>query len=170
MAKMLTSAAANKLLKRYNDKVDHLYLMETQRRSYTQIEGKEEAKPDYDFYKTRDEIEDLNRKILVIKHAINEFNVKTVIKNTGLTIDQTLIRMAQLTKVKSVLDIMRSTQEKQYDSIGIRTTGVVGLTIANFNPEDAQRRYDDVCEELSNLQLDLDMVNNTEMITVEGID
>lgn len=170
MGRILTSAAANKLLKSYNDKVEHLYLLEMQRKTYVQIQGADENKPDYDFQKTREEIDRLNKNILAIKHAINSFNCKTTIKNIGLTIDQALIRMAQLTKIKSTMDGMRSMQKKQLEQMGVRTSGVVGYTMTSYEPADAQLVYDAVCEELATLQLELDIINNTEEIIINDID
>lgn len=162
MSKMMTSAAANKLLKTYNEKVEHLYQVESMRKSYTRVEGINPILPEYSFSNTRKEIDDLNSKIVELKHAINKFNVITIVGDTGLTIDQVLVKMAQLTKAKVVLDSLRGMQKEQIrEGYALRAASTVEYTVANFEPSDAQAEYDRVCEELTELQLNLDAINST---------
>lgn len=167
MAQIMTSAAANKLLKSYNDRVDNLYMIESQRRSYTRVDGVVPIKPEYDFDAVRTEIDSLNGKIIEIKHAINMFNVNTVLPEACITIDRALIKMAQLNKLKTTLNLMRMQEpEKLKESFGQRASNTAEYTVANYNPKDAQKVYEDVCNELSALQLELDFVNSTEKITI----
>lgn len=162
MVKVLTSAAANKLLKSYNEQLQHLYSMECQRRTYTEVQGIEPVVPEYDYDATREKINGLCEKIANLKHAINVFNVNTVVGDTEMTIDQLLIRMAQLNREKSTLDVMRSTEPKSMkNSSVLRGSNQVEYIVANYDPKSVQCHYDKLYQLISDLQVQLDTVNTT---------
>lgn len=162
MVKVLTSAAANKLLKSYNEQLQHLYAIECQRRTYTEVQDIEPVIPEYDYDATREKINELCERVANLKHAINVFNVTTTVGDTGMTVDQVLIRMAQLNREKSTLDLMRSTEPKSIKNNSmLRGSNQVEYTVANYDPKSVQKHYDNLYELISDLQVQLDTVNTT---------
>ena len=117
MVKM-TSAYASKLLKKLTDERNYWANIENDRKVYYADEGKEPIIPDYDYKETRKRIDDLNDKIMKIRHAINLSNTSSVLKVGGreLTVDSILIRMPQLNAIKDRLNEMRNIQQKELSS------------------------------------------------------
>ena len=163
----ITSAAANKLLKQYNEKLAQLYQQEDQCSTYVEVEGTTPVVPEYDFGKTREEALILRKQVCTLKHAINQFNVTTTVDNTGLTIDQVLVKLAMLNKEKLRLQAMRSRQPKSLKSGFGARNNVIEYDIANFKIDDAAACYERVDEEINKLQLALDVVNNTAVFEVD---
>ena len=86
------SAAANKILKKLNEDKDLLLSNEGQNATYSRYLSEDEASvviPDYDFKATQKALEEIDAKIIVVKHAINMFNASTEIM-PGMTIDAAL--------------------------------------------------------------------------------
>lgn len=159
----MTSATANKLLKTLNERVTHLYQVESNCMTYTAIQGIDPIVPEYDINAVREEISTLNGRIVTLKHEINKFNVETVIPSLGLTIDAVLVQMKQLTTEKNRLDSMRSNQPKTINSsyVSRSTNNQVEYRVANYDPKVAEKMYQEVSEQLTRLQLELDLCNNT---------
>ena len=65
--------------------------------------------PEYDYMTIANTIDEIDRKIVTIKHTLNLTNAtaKVQVGNQEMSIDSILIRMAQLNKRKAVLDDMR---------------------------------------------------------------
>lgn len=162
MVYTLTSAAANKLLKSYNDKLQHLLDMENKYSTYVEVHGIEPVIPEYSYDDTRKELATLRYKIMKLKHAINVFNTTTVVDDLGLTIDEVLVKMAMLNVEKSRLDKMRSSAHKTINTgFGRSNTNQVEYTVLNYDETVAQKDYDTICEAITDLQVKLDTVNNT---------
>ena len=98
----MTSAYASKLLKKLTDERNYLANIENDRNTYFADEDTEPIIPDYDYHETKQNISDLNEKIMKIRHAVNLSNATTVlqIRDKELTVDSVLIRMPQLQAVK----------------------------------------------------------------------
>ena len=90
----ITPDAANKLIRSYKD--ERRLLMEKERVdcTYSYLGTEQPYIPDYDFKQTQERLEVLSDKIIKIKHALNQFNMKTVSPATDMTIDEMLVRMA----------------------------------------------------------------------------
>ena len=162
MGKRMTSAGANKLLKSWNDRIDYLYRTEAQTYQYTEVEGVAPVIPEYDFASVRMEITLLNDKVVMLKHALNMFNMNTWIEPLNMTVDKALVKMKQLSRLKDRLNDMRNMQPKALKpQLGVRSTNQVEYTVANFSISEAEESYDRISEELTRLQLELDIVNNT---------
>ena len=67
-----------------------------------------EVVPEYDYMTVANTIDEIDRKILTIKHTLNLTNAtaKVQVGAQEMSIDGILIRMAQLNKRKTVLDDM----------------------------------------------------------------
>lgn len=162
----MTSAVANKLLKKYNEDLQRTYRDEDARSSYTEVQGIEPTVPDYDFAKTRSEVEALMSKIRNIKHAINVFNTTMVLEKAGMTIDEALVYMAMLTKEKSRLEGLLVPNKKTLKTGFGARSNVVEYVVANYNVENVRNQYERVNQRLTDLQVELDLVNSTVMFEV----
>lgn len=72
-----TSSEANKLLRRLTEERDALLVKELKSSTFLAAMGEDvdSVRPDYDYAQTQKELEELDRKIRMVKHAINGFNV-----------------------------------------------------------------------------------------------
>ena len=123
--KMMTSAYANKMLKKLNEDKEFWRSRENDGFMYVASVNEEPVVPDYDFEDVSRHIDDIDREIVRIKHAINLANVTNTIKFGGeeLTVDAVLVRMAQLNRRKDMLDTMRKQQPKTRVSSGYVAAG-----------------------------------------------
>ena len=103
-----TSAEANKLLKSLEDERARMCMMENQSSVFicaTQ-ENPDEVRPEYGFLETQCEISVIESKIRKVKHAINVFNTTHEVPGFGMTVDQMLVFIPQLSARKRVLSGM----------------------------------------------------------------
>ena len=160
----VTSAVANKMVKKLQSDLDFLYQIQQKRRTYVEVPGQEPIIPDYDFDSVQTEIASLELKIRYIKHAVNKHNVNTELDGfDGLTVDQALIMMSQYNKRLNVLDTMRSQAQKVLDT-GSGYSGAkqqVQYTVSNYDPKEAAQEYQSLYKSLQELQVALDTSNST---------
>lgn len=164
MKKTYTSAEAAKLLRLLNEEYDALLTREQKSYSFLAATGEdvESVRPDYNFARVQDEAAELEGKIRRLKHAINIFNTTTEVPGFGMTIDAMLIYIPQLTRRCNKLAIMKSVLPKERDSESFgRSSPIIDYRYANYDVEEAARRYTEAAEELARAQTALDVVNNT---------
>ena len=169
MTKM-TSAYANKTLRMLEEKKQYLLDKESQGKTYVVTDGDEPVVPDYDYPKVKKEIEEIDLKVMGIKHAINVSNStnKIKIRDTLYTIDEVLVRMAQLNKRVYILNSMRKTQEKRRLNTHFGAANkVTEYEYANYDIKEANRDYEDMSLLISEMQLGLDEYNNTVQFEVD---
>ena len=164
----MTSAEANKLLRKLAEEAQTLLDLERQNRAFVAatIEKLEEARPAYSYEATQNRLKEIDRQTRIIKHAINQFNVTQIIPEIHMTIDQALIYIPQLTRTKKKLGAMSTIPEKQ-KYIGSRATNLIEYTYANFDVEQVKADCAAVTDELAKVQNALDVVNNTVEFEVE---
>jgi hypothetical protein len=153
-----TSAQANKLLKKPNDEYSALLDKEQRSRDFRAAMGEdiESVRPAYDYAKTQARLEELEGTIRGLKHAINCFNTTQVVDGFGITIDEMLVYIPQLTKrleMKSRLPKERV--EEQYG----RQSNIIDYTYTNYDLAAVEADYEKTSDELSRAQLALDTVN-----------
>ena len=150
-----TSAQANKLLKKLNDEYSALLDKEQRSRDFRAAMGEdiESVRPAYDYAKTQARLEELEGAIRRLKHAINRFNTTQVVDGFGITIDEMLVYIPQLTKRKSRLPKERV--EEQYG----RQSNIIDYTYTNYDLTAVEADYEKTADELSRAQLALDTVN-----------
>lgn len=167
---LYTSAEANKLLKKLMDDRDRLLLEEEQTSVFTAatFENVEDVRPEYGFLETQDALAEIERQIRLVKHAINQFNITHYIPDTGLTIDEALVKIPQLTARRLKLGKMckRQPKARKKPSYGEKTN-FIEYEYANYNVETATQAYNQACEQLSLLQLGLDKINSTVTMEIE---
>lgn len=160
----VTSAQASKMLKKLQEQLKSMESMEAQMSTFHAAVGEnvEDVRPDYEFTQYQREMEKVEEQIRALKHAINEFNVKTEVPGFGITIDQMLILIPQLTKKKEKYQRMKDTLPKQRDEMLLhRGSGVIDYVYANYRIDTAKEAYEHVCDELARAQNALDVLNNT---------
>lgn len=160
----LTSANANKLIKKLNEKKSYLQSMENNGCHYIAADGETPVIPDYKYEETSKQLADIDAKIVTIKHALNTVNVNQTIDVNGktMTIDSVLIRMAQLNQRKDKLDNLRKTPSKErINSRGFGSNSLIEYRYANFDIKSVNADFDKIDSEITALQLALDKFNQT---------
>ena len=163
----MTSAVANKLLRKYNEELQRKYNEESQCSTYTEVEGVNPLIPSYNFSEVRSDIKQLMDKIRKLKHAINVFNTTTVLQKFDMTIDEVLVYMSMLSKEKVRLEKMIVPNTKVINTGFSARNNVVEYTVYNYDVKDVRDKYDDVCELITTLQLELDLTNSTVTFDVD---
>lgn len=164
MTKM-TSAYANKLLRKLNDDKTYWLEMESEGSLYVAAVDEEPVVPDYDYSEVTNNISQIDEKILKIKHAINLSNCTNQIEveGTNYTIDQILVKMAQLNKRKNILDRLRKQSPKSRmhtGGFGSRSA-VTEYQYINYDLELIKYDYEKVESEVAAMQIALDKYNQT---------
>lgn len=160
----VTSAEASKLLKKIMDEKNIALNNERQSSTFNAslAEDIESVRPGYNYDETKKYLESCDEKIRILKHAINCFNITTLVGDTGMTIDQVLVYIPQLTEMKNRLFDMQSRLPKQRVSVGgIGNNTVIDYLYTNYSVEQAQEDYTKVSDELRSIQTALDVVNTT---------
>ena len=157
-----TSAQANKLLKKLNDEYSALLDREQRSRDFRAAMGEaiESVRPAYDYAKTQARLEELEGTIRRLKHAINRFNTTQVVDGFGITIDEMLVYIPQLTKRKIKLLEMKSRlpKERIEEQYG-RQSNIIDHTYTNYDLAAVEADYEKTSDKLSRAQLALDTVN-----------
>lgn len=158
----MTSAQANKQLKQMNNELSMLLNTEQQSCIFRAALGEnvDEVRPEYEYHHTQLAIDTLNRKIRKLKHSVNVFNTITEIPGQHCTIDEALVKIAQLTQKVNKLARMRSRLPRERADNCFRSS-VIDYVLTNYNISDAVADFQNAQEELTELQTALDTVNNT---------
>lgn len=163
----ITSSEAAKMLRKLNDELETLVVLEQQSSVFTISVGEkeEEVRPDYDYAATRDKMDQLQAQIRTLKHAVNQFNCSTQVPGFDMTIDQMLVYLPQLTAKKHKLTEMKNrlpkTRVTRYNS------NLVEYTLTNYDLAQVEADFEAVSDELSRAQHALDKVNTSESFTFE---
>ena len=166
---LYTSAEANKLLRALKNEETAEKMKEAENHKFEAALGEniEDVRPDYSFAETNRKLEEIRKKIVAVKYAINVFNVKTVIVD-NITIDMALIMLPQLTDRKRSLYNMKTLPAKKRNKLyGTGMANVIDYTYANFSLEEAEAEYTRISEEIDRIQLALDKVNATEKMEID---
>lgn len=162
----LTIAEAQKMIKKILEEKIGLIEQEQKSSLFNASLGEdvESVRPDYNFELTQAAIRKCDEKVRILKHAINKFNIEHYVDSEGMTVDQVLVRIPQLTEEKRRLQDMQGRLPKQRTSL---TPNVVDYRYANYNIAEAKEEFESVSDRLRNLQTSLDTINTTERFEVE---
>lgn len=159
----LTSSQANKLLKQYNDELAELKEQEEKSSVFIVSLGEdpETVRPDYDFVEMNQRIASLQDEIIKLKHAINMFNTTTKVPPYGITIDEVLVALPQLTREKAKLEKMaaRLPKERYRDRYG--SNNLVEYEYANYDIQAVKKLLEQTRKTLYEMQDALNKVNTT---------
>ena len=160
----ITSAMAAKQLRKLNDQRDALLAMERKAKSFTAAiqEDPEIVRPAYYYRATQNALYEVEAKIRKLKHSLNRFNTTYTIPDFGMTIDQMLIYIPQLTARKKKLDGMRSRLPKERVREPLaRGNSNIEYSYANYDISETEADYNAVSDELARAQMALDTANAT---------
>ena len=161
----MTSAYANKMLRKLNDDKDYWRNKEQEGSFYVAALDEEPVIPEYNYSDVMATIEEIDEKIVKIKHAINIANInsKLTIGDRVMTVDQVLVRMTQLNRRKLTLDNMR----KQQPKMRMGTTMYSARKTApeyryiNYDMDVVKADYERIEREVAEMQMALDKYNQT---------
>ena len=159
----MTIDTANKRIHELQEEIDTVLNSENNNNTYSYFAGETPEIPEYDFESTEEKLKMLSGEIVAIKHAVNKHNTTTLLPETGLTIDAALVKMSMLSRAKSRLLGLIRTEAKVRSS---SAKGVSEFTVRNFDIQQAQKAYDEVCRQLLTLQSELNVSNQTSLIEV----
>ena len=162
--KTFTSASANKFIRRLEDEKYLLLHRESESNTYTVTQNEEPEDTEYDYADTRMQVAVIDGKICKIRHALHAFNLQTTLPESDLTIDEALIVIAQLSAEQRRLDTMRTRrQRRRLSTTGYLEDGTptIEYEYANYDVEQAKRDYEDLTDRIYDLQLKLDLCNQT---------
>jgi len=161
----VTSAEANKLLKRLQDEYRSIANLEAQSMSFVAAVGEdiETVRPEYDFAATDKALEELNLKIRTIKHAVNLFNTTHTVPGFDVTVDEMLVLLPQMNQKLIKLASMKNTLPKTRANDGYRSSSgsIIEYKYANYDIAEVKAEYDRLSEEVAAAQLALDTLNTT---------
>lgn len=163
----LTSAAANKMIRTLEDRKQYLLQREANDSTYVLAEDEKEDIPAYDFGEYNAQIDEIDGKIRILKHALNVFNTTTVLP-IGITIDAALVEMAQLNNKLPRLDMMRKARNKtRLSGMSAARRDIAEYQYLNYDPEEVEKMYERDLSRVQAIQLSLDRVNQTEEFEVD---
>ena len=165
-----TSSEAAKLLRQLNEERAALIGKENLSSTFVAAieEDIESVRPVYSYSETQQKLSELDERVRRVKHAINCFNVSQEIPELGMTIDQALVYIPQLTAKKERLDYMRNRLPKQRESSGYHSAkAIIEYTYANYDIAAVEKDYEKVSAELAKVQTALDVVNSTVKFEIE---
>ena len=165
-----TSAKANKLLKKLNEEYSSLISEEEKSSTFLAAMGEdpESVRPEYNYEKTQDALTDLEKRIIKLKHAINQFNISHRLPGFELTVDEALVYIPQLSqKVKKLSEMKarlpKAREEKEYYG----RSGIIDYRYINYDRNAVTNDYEKAFDELSAIQTALDTLNNSEELEID---
>lgn len=163
---LYTSAEAAKLLRKLNEDKDNILSSESQSSTFRAAidEDLESVRPEYDYSETQGKLFTLDDKIRRVRHAINEFNLTHEVPGFGMTIDQILVYIPQLTAMKQKLFAMQNRIAKRRVTL---TPNVIDYDYANYDIDSVRADYEKISDELSRVQTALDVINSSEKFNID---
>lgn len=163
-----TSAEANKLLKKLNEEKVSLILHEDMSKEFLAAVGEdlESVRPKYNFTEMQNSLDEVERKIRLIKHALNKFNTTTVIPEFNITIDEMLILIPQLTAKKIRLEMMKNRVPKTREMTRANSN-ILDYRYINYDLDVVAKEYEKVVDTLAKAQNALDLVNMSKKIEID---
>ena len=113
----------------------------------------------------------LDEKIAIIKHELNvtNANAKVLVGDVTMSIDSILIKMAQLNRRKTVLDVMRKRLPKSREEQRsyMSRNSVPEYRYINYDLELVKNEYELVSKSIMEMQMALDKYNQTVQFEVD---
>lgn len=166
----VTSAEAAKILKKLNEEHTFLLSIETQSREFLAAMGEdvESVRPAYDYTETQVRLDKLEKDIRTIRHAINVFNLTHEVPGFGMTVDQMLVYLPQLTARRNKLYLMKNRLPKVRETAsGFGTNKLIDYNYANYDIAQAEKDCTETETLLAKAQTALDLLNTTEMMEID---
>lgn len=166
MVYTFTGNTAMKKCAQLNEELALLQKKEAMDCKFTYLEGEAPVIPIYNPTNTSQRYNKLVKNITRIKTGLASFNQKHKGPLTGKTIDEILVTLPLLNSRKRQLEYMRSTSPKS------RTTrnNVSEYTVINYDMSKIDELYQEYCDEIINLQEDINYLNATNRFDVDLVD
>lgn len=163
-----TSAEAAKLLRSLNEEHDTLLLRENQSKSFVAAlsEDPDSVRPEYDYEDVQKKLAETERRIRIVKHAINLFNVTHTVPGFDMTIDEVLVYIPQLSNRKNRLAQLAGVLPKTRERVAPQSS-VIDYRYANYDVDKAGVDAKEASDLLAKVQTALDVVNTTEQMDIE---
>ncbi|MBQ0000329.1 MAG: hypothetical protein KBT01_02160 [Clostridiales bacterium] len=169
--KKMTSAYANKILKSLEEDKEFWVNKESTSITYVAALNEEPVIPEYDYAEVAATIEEIDKKIAVIKHALNLSNAtaRVQVGNEEMSVDTILIRMAQLNKRKLLLDHMRKQLPKVREALPAfgGKNAVPEYRYINYDLDLIKQEYERISVSIMEMQMALDIYNQTVQFEVD---
>lgn len=128
-------------------------------------ENIDEVRPEFDLTETLKKINEIDLKVVKLRHARNIFNSQSVIEGTGFTIDEALVRVAELTNLsQNVYSLARKLQKER---MSISSSKDIEYRYANYDVDLAKKYYQEIEDEKRQLLTRLDYHNATVTFEIE---
>ena len=167
----MTSAYANKMLRSLEEDKAFWVNKEATSSTYVVAINEEPVVPEYDYAEVAATIAEIDEKIAIIKHALNVTNAtaRVQVGDVEMSIDTILIKMAQLNKRKSVLDVMRKQLPKARveQHAYMSRNAVPEYKFINYDLELIKKEYETVSVKIMEMQMALDKYNQTVQFEVD---
>lgn len=167
---LVTSKDANKLLKQLNEELSSILKKEADSKTFNAAisEQVENVRPEYNYKSIQENINILQNKIIKIKHAINMFNVSTIVPEFNMTIDEILIYIPQLTATKQKLAEMKDKPKMERVNLYGRSVGnIIDYVYTNYDASEVEKDYLEVSNKLANAQIALDKINVSKTFEID---
>ena len=144
----ITSAYANKLLKSLADEKSYWEAQEASSRTYVAAVGEEPVIPKYDYSAVSETLKEIDRKAVIIKHALNLANAtaKIMVGDTEMTLDTMRKYLPKMRESSHAFSSRNAVPEYRY---------------TNYDPELVKRDYECISGEIMEMQIALDRYNQT---------
>ena len=164
-----TSAEAGKLLKKLGEELLSINQREQNGKEFLAAVGEdiESVRPDYNFAETQCALDEIERKIRTVKHALNVFNSTTVVSGFDITIDEMLVYIPQLTARKNALAQMKDKLPKVREQSRMNISSVLDYRYLNYDVNTVAAEYEKVSDTLAKAQNALDSVNMTQSLEID---
>jgi len=167
----MTSAYANKMLRSLEEDKAFWVNKEATSSTYVVAINEEPVVPEYDYTEVAATIAEIDEKIAIIKHALNVTNAtaRVQVGDVEMSIDTILIKMAQLNKRKSVLDVMRKQLPKARveQHAYMSRNAVPEYKYINYDLELIKKEYESVSVKIMEMQMALDKYNQTVQFEID---
>ncbi len=168
MKKVFTSASANKQIRAFEEEKAHILRNENEVCTYVLSVDEEGEAPEYNYAEARASVAELDAKVRALRCALHSFNVTTILPESGISIDEALVLMAQLNNERARLSMLRSNLPKQRVSSGFyRGDRIAEYQYANYDVAQAEADFQDISERIRQLQMEIDYANQTIQFEVD---
>lgn len=124
------------------------------------------VRSDYNFVETQNALDKIETEMRKLKHALNVFNSTTVIPEFGMTIDEMLVYIPQLTMRKNKLARMKDRLPKVREQTRVNSS-ILDYRYLNYDVNEVSAAYEKTCDTLAKAQNALDAVNMSETLEVD---
>lgn len=161
----MNSDFANKTIKNLQAEIDSILQEEANARTYSHSANETPVITPYSFSDTQAKLRELREKAAAIRHAINKFNIRTKLPGFDKTVDEGLGYMSMLHREKQRLyDMAQIPEVERSRAYGSKEAD---YTHRNFDLDEVQKAYKDVCDELMRIQQAINIVNLTKEFDVD---